>query len=179
MRFQKSWTDFKALVSNKGLGMQYENQTEQYYIWAVEDGTIYYCRILITIPAGSDQEDFEDNYKDNANKPINLGEDRIMNSVEIRDTNAHTSSISDSRGYVPKTLIIDNALNQAVTIQVQGSRETDFTPVMNIGNSFEVNAETSDYATLSDYFPYLRVVATCSVAPTSGEINVYVERVKA
>lgn len=65
-----SWTDFKALVSGKKLAMQYRTENGFYVIFAIESSLEYGCDIEIETPASSNQEDFEDNYKDDCNKPL-------------------------------------------------------------------------------------------------------------
>lgn len=173
-----SWTTFKSTVSSKGLAMQYIDTGDNYDIWAVEGSDTYRAVIIQTSPAGTDQSDFENNYKDDANKPLFIGEDRVFNDEEIRDTSNHTSAVSDNRGAIPKTLLIDNELDQTVTVQLQGARDSAFTNVINIGDSFDVTTSTHDYATISDYFPYMRVSVSCSTAPTSGNLNIYLLRVR-
>jgi len=105
------------------------------------------------------------------------GEDRIFVALEIRDTDTHDSHPSDCRAFKVKTIIVHNGLNEDVTIQVQGDRERGFSHPLDLGASFTVTAGTDDYQTLTDYWPYLRAQATCSTAPTSGSLDVWVEKV--
>ncbi len=102
--------------------------------------------------------------------------DVVYDALAIRDTVSHISTVSSVIGYYPKTILIENGLNQIVTFQVQGSRTADFAKVITVGASFDVAAGSNDYQTLTDYFPYLRLTAICSVAPASGSLTVSVEK---
>ena len=173
-----TWTDIKILSDNKGFGLQYVTAGTDYVIWFVEDIIKYTAIIQITSPAGSDQTDFENNYKANANKPVFIGEDEVISALAIRDTADHTSTVSDSRGAIPKTVVIYNETDEDIQVQLQGDRDEDFDEAMNIGTSFTVIASTHDYATISDYMPYLRVVITAGTAPTTGTVSAYLLRVR-
>jgi hypothetical protein len=106
--------------------------------------------------------------------PIDIQETTIFNSLAIRDTSPHTSDVSNNIGYRVKTLIITNGLNQDVSKQCQGSR--DNSTWFNIGDSFTITAGATIYQTCETYFPYIRGVATCSVAPASGTLSMWVEK---
>lgn len=67
---KRTWTELKSLLEKKKGALQYEDQIEQYKVWFVDGVDVYESRIEITDPAGTDQEDFEDNYKDDANQPL-------------------------------------------------------------------------------------------------------------
>ncbi len=62
-------------------------------------------------------------------------------------------------------------------MQVQGSIDKDFTNPVNIGNAFTASASmaSASYETVTDAWKYLRIVATCSVAPTSGSLDAWIE----
>jgi hypothetical protein len=104
-------------------------------------------------------------------------EDKVFDAEAIRDTNAHNSAVSEERGFIPKTVIVWNHLNQTVTCQVQGDIEDTFSNPIDINDPFNIPASTDDYETMTDYFPFLRVVATCSVTPTTGDLTVYIAKV--
>jgi hypothetical protein len=104
-------------------------------------------------------------------------EDKIIDALAVRDTSNHNSSGSENKGYIPKTIIVHNGLNQQVSIQVQGSVDDTFNNPLTVGNSFNVAASTDDYDVLTDYLPFLRVVASCTTAPTTGTLTVYLAKV--
>ena len=104
-------------------------------------------------------------------------EDKIFNALAIRDTNGHNSSSSEDRGFIPKTVIVHNGLNQSVTCQVEGDIVEGFSNPLTVGDSFVVSATSDDYETLTDYFPFMRVLATCSVSPTTGTLTAYIAKV--
>ncbi len=107
------------------------------------------------------------------------GESQLLN-LAIRDTTAHPSSSNDIRGYVRKALYINNDLNQSVSIQIQGCFKDSTTAAdwVNIGTAQTVNADTKaiigekEIDTLKNYFPYIRVTATCSTAPNADSLTV-------
>jgi hypothetical protein len=177
MLVRTNWTDFKSIVAEKGLRMQYQEGYSSYIVFAQEDMTEYRCDL--NKDSGADVTDFEDNYKDNANLPVLLGEDKIFDDEAIRDTNLHTSNISDNRGFIPKTILVENGLDEDVEITIYGSRYSDFSVELQLGVSFNIGAETDDFATVTDYFPFMRAKAQCTSAPSSGTLNIWIERVKA
>ena len=78
-----------------------------------------------------------------------------FNAEAIRDTNAHNGTVVFNGDYTVKTLIIENSLNQAVTLQCQASSGSD------------------GYQTCESYFPYWRIVAQCGTSPTSGTLTIH------
>lgn len=64
-----TWTEFKQVVSNNSLRIQYIDKNKFYHLYTADDTVNYTCDIskAPTAPGGSDQEDFENNYKDDAN----------------------------------------------------------------------------------------------------------------
>jgi len=113
----KTWTELKALVSEKGLQLQYEYMTDspgnRYWTWATEGDTTYDSHFTA---ASTDGIDFEANYKAASNKPLFMGEDEVMSALAIRDTDAHISDVSDNRGAVPKTIVIYNDTERLFTL---------------------------------------------------------------
>lgn len=173
------WTEFKALAQSKNLNMQYvETPSDFYDIWVVDGVDRWETRVANEGTPGMDQQDFEDNFKDTANANMQAAEDQVFNALAIRDTSDHYSSVSANIGFTPKTILIENDLNQSVTLQCEGSRYSDFSRFVEIGNGFVVTATTDDYQTATDYFPFIRIKATCSTAPTSGDLTVYIDKVK-
>ena len=102
-----------------------------------------------------------------------------FNAEEIRDTNAHNGTVVFNGNFIIKTLIVENSLNQSVSLQCQGSAHEDFSNNFNIGSSFDASATTNLFQTCDTYFPYWRVVATCGTAPTAGDLTIHVLGVSA
>ena len=96
-----------------------------------------------------------------------------FNAEAIRDTSAHNGAVINNFDFQLKTIIIENGLNQAVTLQCQASAHSDFSNSFNVGSPFDVSSSTNTYQTCDAYFPYMRLVATCSTAPTSGSLTVH------
>lgn len=176
-----TWSDYKSLLSSKTLTIQYSESATDYSLYAPEANSFLWSIILNKGTA--DATDFETNYKPTANAPLminggivmtpQVAEAQVFNALAIRDTNPHASSTGNSRGYMVKTVIVNNGLNQDVTIQLQGSR--DSTNWFNVGNPSTTTAATLGYQTADDYFPYVRANATCAVAPASGSLDLWVE----
>ena len=75
MLFKLDWTAFKSEVNSRGLAskLQYIEIEDKYHIWVQDQWFSLKTKVHIhdaTAPVGSDQEDFEDNFKSNANKTI-------------------------------------------------------------------------------------------------------------
>ena len=100
--------------------------------------------------------------------------EKTLDAVQIRDTSAHNGVTVDNQGLMVKTVIIENGLNQPVSLQCQGSASADFLNFFNLGSSFDADASANSYQTCTSYIPYFRVVATCAVAPSSGALTVYI-----
>lgn len=65
------WSELKMLVDS-GFPLYYSDMNEQYNILASDTVGVFYKTTIFKqspVPAGSDQEDFEDNYQSKANKP--------------------------------------------------------------------------------------------------------------
>lgn len=63
-----TWSDFESLVTNKKLLMQYTEDANCYEVFAPEGGVfLWHIRLLKDT---TDGDDFEDNHKATANKPI-------------------------------------------------------------------------------------------------------------
>lgn len=103
-------------------------------------------------------------------------EDKIFDALAIRDTSNHDSSVSDNQHNTAKSILVDNGLNQTVTFQLEGDRTSAFSTPVDIGSTFDIVASTRGYQTVDDYFPFLRLAAICTSAPTTGSLIVYIEK---
>ena len=102
-----------------------------------------------------------------------MDQDQVFTAEAIRDTSSKTSDESATGEFTAETIIIENGLDQQVTLQLQGCRQGGST-WFNVGSSFNVPASTDDYETVTDYFPCYRLTAICSTAPTSGDLDVWI-----
>jgi hypothetical protein len=91
--------------------------------------------------------------------------EKTFDALAIRDTNNHNGSQIHLFDFQLKTIIIENGLNQQVTLQCQASAHSDFSNSFNVG--------TNDFQTCESYFPYMRLTAICSTAPTTGSLTVH------
>ena len=99
---------------------------------------------------------------------------KTLDAEAIRDTSAHTGDTVYNGDFQVKTLIVENGLNQTVSLQCQASANSDFSNYFNVGSPFDVTATTNSYQTCDSYFPYWRVVATCGSSPTTGDLTVFI-----
>ena len=98
--------------------------------------------------------------------------DEVFCEQAIRDTAEHESDYSYIGEFTAETIVYHNTLDQAVTLQYQGS--VDDVIWIDIGSPIVVAANTNDYETVNDFFPEYKVLATCDTAPTSGNLCVYI-----
>lgn len=103
-----------------------------------------------------------------------INQEKTFDAEAIRDTSSHNGKVIYNGDFIIKTLIIENGLNQTVSLQCQASANSDFSNSFNLGSSFDISAATNDYQTCDSYFPYWRIVATCAIAPTTGSLTVFV-----
>jgi len=100
--------------------------------------------------------------------------DKVFDALAIRDTATHNSDVSDCQGWGKKTIIVQNGLDQDVSIQVQGDVESAFGNPYDIQSAFTVTAGKSSYKALDEYHEFLRLQATASIAPTTGTLTAYI-----
>lgn len=101
----------------------------------------------------------------------NRDDGKLLNAQAIRDTNAVTSSPIKKALDGALLFFAQNSLNQSVALKYQGS--FDGSTYVDLATAVTVSASTgTDIQTLTDPWPYVRCVATCSVAPASGSLTV-------
>jgi len=103
-----------------------------------------------------------------------MDEDQVFIAEAIRDTANHDSTESESGPKTAKTIFIENGLNQTVTFQLQGGRNSTW---IDVNDSFNIGANINDFRTVTNYFPKFRLKAICATAPTTGNLNVWIIRV--
>lgn len=88
------------------------------------------------------------------------------------------AALRESFGLI--SVFVDSSLDQTVTVQFKANRQNNTTKAVNMGATFQVVAGGSDARSLSHetsgWLPYLYVEVSCAVAPTLGELNVYLIR---
>jgi hypothetical protein len=108
--------------------------------------------------------------------------DKVVDALEIRDLNAHLSSVTDCKQAASVKIVYRSNLNQVVNIQIQGSMTENFAQSWNIGSAVAVPAgnvtEQLNYEPADEVFPYMRVSSKCGVAPGSGSLDVYFDKQK-
>jgi hypothetical protein len=80
------------------------------------------------------------------------------------------------------SVFVDNGLNQAVRVQLKANRGGAYAKSVNVGSAFTVNAGGQDSRTLTPdscgWLPYITVEVSCTTAPTSGALDIYLVRSK-
>ena len=99
-------------------------------------------------------------------------QDKVFTDEAIRVNTVVNSSVANTGEFNAQTVVIYNDLDKDVAIQLQGS--VDGTNWMDVGNPFTVATLIKDYDTVTDYFPFYRVTAKCTVAPTTGDLSVWI-----
>ena len=101
-----------------------------------------------------------------------MDQDKVFVAEAIRDTSNHTSAASHTGEFTAETILVENGLNQTVTLQLQGCIPGE--SWFNVGSTFQVTATTDDYETVTDYFPCYQIIASCASSPTTGTLDVWV-----
>ncbi len=68
MDLKLSWAKFKAIHTTVMFDIRFSEDDDEYIIYGTDGDILFTCYIEKTDPAGSDQSDFESNYKDDANR---------------------------------------------------------------------------------------------------------------
>lgn len=88
-----SWAELKTIQQSIGGSFRYVDQTENYLIWLVDQGVLVSCEIPKTSPAGTDQSDFETNFKDDANSKAGRQRLRVFEqttNINVSAGSSHT-----------------------------------------------------------------------------------------
>ena len=117
-----TYSTFKDLVTAKKLWWQYAEYTTYYYVFAIDEGVKYTVQVYkdTTGIIGIDEEqeaanksDFETNYKDTANRPLNIsavnGESRFVGKkleMASEDTSGYVEWGFDTEVFVRKAMAI-------------------------------------------------------------------------
>jgi len=105
-------------------------------------------------------------------------EQLAFENESIRDTSDHWSILLDNRGYRYKTIIVENSLNQNIIIECWASRNADFSNSFQVGDDWPVNSSTNTFQICDNYFPYMKLKVTCSIAPNSGNLTIAVASIE-
>ncbi len=117
-----SWSEFKTKVSERSLIPQWYALANGYRILAKDDYVLFSVRIE---KAGTDKTDFENNYKNNWNKPLNLTENKYMpalfNSAVDNSISAGQTKIildEDMIGKLDEIMIKCSHINMEVSLNI-------------------------------------------------------------
>ena len=105
-----------------------------------------------------------------------MDKDQVFTDEAIRDQVDHTSGTAYMGEFNAETILVYNGLDQDVSFQLQGS--IDDTTWIDVHDTFSIVKNTNDYAVVTHYFPSYRIVASCAVTPTTGNLNVWVVKSK-
>lgn len=108
-------------------------------------------------------------------------ETRVLNAAELRDTTIAYSPVFTfgQRGYGNGVLIVENTLDQAVTVRLQG-RAHEGSTWQDIGAGISVAATTGvGYIPISSPWSILRMSYIAGTTPTSGSLTAWFDMAKA
>jgi len=129
-----TWNNFKSIVTSKSLLIQYDESKwdDSYYLFAFDGRNLCYdCRVFKD--AGADVIDFETNYKDDANKPLEFRTvDYITRVATIPaiDTKmcfcqGSSGTVSVAAPYIQWQISYESVQLQGINILVTGAEEFD------------------------------------------------------
>lgn len=104
-----------------------------------------------------------------------MDEDQVFTAEAIRDTVNHDSVESFTGEFTAETIFIENGLDQQVTFQLQGGRDSTW---LDVGATFDVASTTNGWKAVSQYFPKYKLKAICGSNPTSGVLDVWLIKSK-
>jgi hypothetical protein len=106
-------------------------------------------------------------------------ETRLVNALAIRDTVAVNSGAAPFgiHGFSSGLVVVENGLDQNVTVQVQGKPDGGAT-WQNEGSSVVANATDVNKVATTTPWSELRVQLTAAGIPTSGTVSAWLTRVK-
>jgi len=101
MRIDLTWSQFKTQVDNKNLVTQYINKGSYYLIWAQDDLVLYVTSVTIET-GNSDQDDFEENYKNENPNSLRSPDGKVLIRAESRPVDCTTCfvGIGDSENNI-------------------------------------------------------------------------------
>lgn len=100
-----------------------------------------------------------------------------ISALAITDTNAHAgSAVQLEPGGTLYAVLCTNLLNQNCSFQLQGAMDQDG-PWFNVGSAISVTSNADyGYATFTEPWPWVRVVATAGSTPSSGTVTAKIVR---
>ena len=100
----------------------------------------------------------------------------VVMDLAIVDTNAHVSDVTDYREFSAFLALLQNDLNQQVSVLLEGAYEPTFTAKWTISTTVVVAGGRGSanifVAGGSPAWPYVRATVTAAVAPGSGTMKV-------
>lgn len=125
-----SWSDFKQTLDNQALNFQYFDFNNTYHIYTSNGPVTVLCKIYKD--SGTDQTDFEDNYKANGNKPLKA-------RVEAEPANISLTH------YIASDVVTVNAGDEE-TIDIEIAQQDSETQQILYGGALHTqNADFGDY----------------------------------
>lgn len=93
------WSEIKTFLSQRNAQLQFIEFNKYYKVIAIDQPLIFYCEIgkVDPVQSGSDQDDFETNYKDSANNPLKdrdeTGREIIRNAATVKGWHYQAHSV--------------------------------------------------------------------------------------
>lgn len=117
-----SYSQWKSLISSKGLSPQYLENPDSYDIFAIEYNISWETKIRKD--SGSDQTDFETNYKPIANQPIGArptDTDSVVNTYTAAGTGTALATSLSFDQYALQVQVVGTATLTTWNVVLEGS----------------------------------------------------------
>ena len=100
-------------------------------------------------------------------------EEKVFDAYSIRNTANHNSSTFECTRISKKTVYVINDLNQDVLIKMRLDIDGTFNNPTG-GGQATISKNSAGLLTLDEYVPFMRLRASCSIAPTTGDLTCYI-----
>jgi hypothetical protein len=131
------YTMLKSIVSSKGLLLQYKDAGSRYELFAIEDNISW--EALVSKDGGSDQTDFETNYKSTANQPLGKRNSQVSSRSDTFTTTGTGQVVSSVLGFSRYSLQVQvvgaGAVPTTWTVNLEGSLDgVNYTTIIYSGD---------------------------------------------
>jgi hypothetical protein len=123
MQIGTDWITLKSFAVARNISIQYVQTSDTYYLFAIDGPAELDSQISITSPAGTDQTDFETNYKSNANQPLLPSLTTVTTQYELNNKDlklARSYGAVDSTGSATISMKIPGTFGSAAGRYIEG-----------------------------------------------------------
>ena len=139
MQFNLKWSDLKNFATSRNISVQWVVANKMYLLAAIDGPLEATAQIPITTPPGSDQTDFETNFKDNGNQPLLSKLTTVTTQFEMNNKDLKLARA---------TAAVDNTQTAVVYLKVPGQFGTTDGRYVAGGYAITADYNAEDYATV-------------------------------